>query len=41
MAISDGLWRQAASYVDTFMGVVSWDNADRPFSEVTGNSGGE
>ena len=26
MAISDGLWRQAASYVDTFMGVVSWED---------------
>jgi superoxide dismutase, Fe-Mn family len=30
---------KAASYVDTFMGVVSWGNADRLFSEVTGNSG--
>ena len=30
---------KAASYVDTFMGVVSWGNADRLLSEVTGNSG--
>jgi len=32
---------KAASYVDTFMGVVRWDKADRLFSEVTGNSGRE
>ena len=31
---------KAAGYVDTFMGVVQWSNADRLFGEVTGNSGG-
>jgi superoxide dismutase, Fe-Mn family len=30
---------KTASYVDTFMAVVSWGNADHLFSEVTGNSG--
>src|SRR5467141_4341895 len=30
---------KAAGYVDTFMGVVQWSNADRLFGEVTGNSG--
>ena len=34
-----GFGAKAAGYVDTFMGVVSWGNADRLFSEVTGNSG--
>lgn len=29
---------KAAGYVDTFMGVVSWRNADRLFNEVAGNS---
>lgn len=28
---------KAASYVDTFMRAVRWDNADRVFNEVTGN----
>jgi hypothetical protein len=31
---------KAASCVDTFMGVLSWANVDRLFSEVTGSSGG-
>jgi superoxide dismutase, Fe-Mn family len=30
---------KAASYVDAFMGVVSWSNADRLFSEITAGSG--
>ncbi len=30
---------KAASYVDAFMAAVSWGNADRLFSEVTGKSG--
>ena len=29
---------KAASYVDAFMGVVSWGNADRLFSEVADSS---
>jgi Fe-Mn family superoxide dismutase len=32
---------KAAGYVDAFMGVVSWGNAERLFSEVTDNSAAE
>jgi superoxide dismutase, Fe-Mn family len=32
---------KAASYVDAFVGAVSWGNAERLFSEVTGNSATE
>jgi hypothetical protein len=32
---------KAPSYVETVMGGVSWNNADRLLSEVTGNSARE